>query len=44
VLNKGEILEFDSPDNLLKDPSSAFASLANQGGIDVASPKVVQFH
>eukprot|EP01127_Copromyxa_protea_P010837 TRINITY_DN2685_c0_g1_i1.p1 TRINITY_DN2685_c0_g1~~TRINITY_DN2685_c0_g1_i1.p1 ORF type:complete len:1499 (+),score=394.02 TRINITY_DN2685_c0_g1_i1:18-4514(+) len=43
VLDKGEILEYDSPDNLLSDPSTIFASLASQGGIDANTPKMV-FH
>ncbi|XP_060068351.1 multidrug resistance-associated protein 1-like [Ylistrum balloti] len=33
VLDKGEICEFDSPDNLLKDTSSVFYQLAKDAGI-----------
>ncbi|CUM68582.1 uncharacterized protein PRCAT00006309001 [Priceomyces carsonii] len=32
VLEKGEVKEFDSPENLLKDSSSLFYSLCKQGG------------
>ena len=33
VLDKGQIKEFDSPDNLLKDHSSIFYGLAKEAGI-----------
>eukprot|EP01128_Nolandella_sp_AFSM9_P006332 TRINITY_DN3225_c5_g1_i1.p1 TRINITY_DN3225_c5_g1~~TRINITY_DN3225_c5_g1_i1.p1 ORF type:complete len:1698 (-),score=443.16 TRINITY_DN3225_c5_g1_i1:254-4717(-) len=32
VMDKGEVIEFDSPANLLKKKTSLFYSLANQGG------------
>ena len=33
VLDKGELKEFDTPDNLLKDDSSIFSSLAKDAGL-----------
>ncbi|PVU91420.1 hypothetical protein BB559_001398 [Furculomyces boomerangus] len=33
VLSQGQLVEFDSPENLLKDPNSAFASFANEFGV-----------
>ena len=33
VLDKGEIREFDSPDTLMKDKDSVFASLARDAGL-----------
>ncbi|GAA5989349.1 hypothetical protein JCM5350_005683 [Sporobolomyces pararoseus] len=32
VLDKGKLLEFDSPANLIKDPNSQFHSLCRAGG------------
>jgi len=36
VLSAGQVLEFDSPKSLMATPSE-FASLAREGGVDVAS-------
>jgi len=33
VLSQGEIIEYDSPYNLLQDPNSVFSSLASHGGV-----------
>ena len=33
VLDQGEIREFDSPDTLMKDKDSVFASLARDAGL-----------
>ncbi|XP_005092588.2 multidrug resistance-associated protein 1 [Aplysia californica] len=37
VLERGTVLEFDSPDRLLGDSSSAFFSLAKEAGISKTS-------
>lgn len=42
VLQAGEILEFDTPESLLANPSSLFSSLAKKGGIDQKLPQQAQ--